>query len=241
MADLVGVETSNCKADEVNFKSCFKRNPLVMASSEVSEVSEVFTTFTTDDLTHVDEVDGLTMPVEEVISVSNHDQENDDNVLYGGSRSPPTGGPTPRLDQEDHLLDPVPLPQVSPFLVSNHQPPLQTQQQQPKRRQRNTPKASSKRKQPNPVAASSDLSLSDAAPPASPPGSGSGVGMIKSDKPSSGGGWQQQQVSIKTLEGEFSVTMWASGADDGKLMKTQYKIGTGRVMYTLSRFVLIVN
>lgn len=27
-------------------------------------------------------------------------------------------------------------------------------------------------------------------------------------------GWQQKQVSIKTLEGEFSVTMWASGADD---------------------------
>merc|ERR1712223_1316749 len=26
--------------------------------------------------------------------------------------------------------------------------------------------------------------------------------------------WQQKQVSIKTLEGEFSVTMWASGADD---------------------------
>ena len=30
------------------------------------------------------------------------------------------------------------------------------------------------------------------------------------------GAWQQKQVSIKTLEGEFSVTMWASGADDGK-------------------------
>lgn len=28
------------------------------------------------------------------------------------------------------------------------------------------------------------------------------------------GTWQQKQVSIKTLEGEFSVTMWASGADD---------------------------
>jgi len=28
------------------------------------------------------------------------------------------------------------------------------------------------------------------------------------------GAWQQKQVSIKTLEGEFSVTMWASGADD---------------------------
>ena len=29
------------------------------------------------------------------------------------------------------------------------------------------------------------------------------------------GTWQQKQVSIKTLEGEFSVTMWASGVDDG--------------------------
>jgi len=28
------------------------------------------------------------------------------------------------------------------------------------------------------------------------------------------GAWQQKQVSIKTLEGEFSVTMWASGNDD---------------------------
>merc|ERR1712013_142973 len=28
------------------------------------------------------------------------------------------------------------------------------------------------------------------------------------------GSWRQKQVSIKTLEGEFSVTMWASGADD---------------------------
>merc|ERR1712242_507015 len=28
------------------------------------------------------------------------------------------------------------------------------------------------------------------------------------------GSWQQKQVSFKTLEGEFSVTMWASGADD---------------------------
>ena len=30
------------------------------------------------------------------------------------------------------------------------------------------------------------------------------------------GSWQQKQVSIKTLEGEFSVTMWASGADEGE-------------------------
>jgi len=27
--------------------------------------------------------------------------------------------------------------------------------------------------------------------------------------------WEQKQVQIKTLEGEFSVTMWASGTDDG--------------------------
>jgi transcription factor YY len=30
--------------------------------------------------------------------------------------------------------------------------------------------------------------------------------------------WEQKQVQIKTLEGEFSVTMWASGTDDGKLI-----------------------
>lgn len=27
--------------------------------------------------------------------------------------------------------------------------------------------------------------------------------------------WEQKQVQIKTLEGEFSVTMWASGTDEG--------------------------
>lgn len=27
--------------------------------------------------------------------------------------------------------------------------------------------------------------------------------------------WEQKQVQIKTLEGEFSVTMWATGTDDG--------------------------
>lgn len=28
--------------------------------------------------------------------------------------------------------------------------------------------------------------------------------------------WEQKQVQIKTLEGEFSVTMWSSGVDDGE-------------------------
>lgn len=30
--------------------------------------------------------------------------------------------------------------------------------------------------------------------------------------------WEQKQVQIRTLEGEFSVTMWASGTDDGKFL-----------------------
>ena len=37
--------------------------------------------------------------------------------------------------------------------------------------------------------------------------------------------WQQKRVSIKTLEGEFSVTMWASAADDeGKLRLREAKL-----------------
>ena len=39
------------------------------------------------------------------------------------------------------------------------------------------------------------------------------------ESPSGGGNcrqrrWEQRQVQIKTMEGEFSVTMWASGTDD---------------------------
>ena len=30
--------------------------------------------------------------------------------------------------------------------------------------------------------------------------------------------WEQKQVQIKTMEGEFSVTMWASGASDGRFL-----------------------
>lgn len=31
--------------------------------------------------------------------------------------------------------------------------------------------------------------------------------------------WEQKQVQIKTMEGEFSVTMWASGTSDGKYLE----------------------
>lgn len=34
--------------------------------------------------------------------------------------------------------------------------------------------------------------------------------------------WEQKQVQIKTMEGEFSVTMWASGTDDGKVLRKTF-------------------
>ncbi|KAG8039736.1 hypothetical protein G9C98_000465 [Cotesia typhae] len=36
--------------------------------------------------------------------------------------------------------------------------------------------------------------------------------------------WEQKQVQIKTLEGEFSVTMWASGTDDGSVLLTHHLV-----------------
>lgn len=36
--------------------------------------------------------------------------------------------------------------------------------------------------------------------------------------------WEQKQVQIKTLEGEFSVTMWASGTDDGESTRPHFRI-----------------
>ena len=39
----------------------------------------------------------------------------------------------------------------------------------------------------------------------------SGIGELTFDPNSTTRRWEQKQVQIKTLEGEFSVTMWASG------------------------------
>ncbi|XP_012251844.1 transcriptional repressor protein YY1-like isoform X1 [Athalia rosae] len=36
--------------------------------------------------------------------------------------------------------------------------------------------------------------------------------------------WEQKQVQIKTLEGEFSVTMWASGTDDGSVLLASHLV-----------------
>lgn len=53
--------------------------------------------------------------------------------------------------------------------------------------------------------------------------------------------WEQKQVQIKTLEGEFSVTMWSSGADDGKIRNVAFvlfadsSISSGRYG---SRFII---
>lgn len=38
-----------------------------------------------------------------------------------------------------------------------------------------------------------------------------GLNELSLDMPASNKKWEQKQVQIKTLEGEFSVTMWASG------------------------------
>ena len=45
-----------------------------------------------------------------------------------------------------------------------------------------------------------------------------GTTLLMPPKPltCSGRKWEQKQVQIKTLEGEFSVTMWATGTDVGK-------------------------
>lgn len=49
--------------------------------------------------------------------------------------------------------------------------------------------------------------------------------------------WEQKQVQIKTLEGEFSVTMWASGTDDGKffIIYSLLTFSIIRIKYTLTR------
>jgi len=51
----------------------------------------------------------------------------------------------------------------------------------------------------------------------------SGTTLLQSSQQRSGGGssarkWEQKQVQIKTLEGEFSVTMWATGTDEDEIV-----------------------
>lgn len=45
-------------------------------------------------------------------------------------------------------------------------------------------------------------------------GAGLGGALISGNRLGSVRKWEQKQVQIKTLEGEFSVTMWATGAED---------------------------
>jgi len=50
----------------------------------------------------------------------------------------------------------------------------------------------------------------------------SGTTLLQSSQQRSGGSsnrkWEQKQVQIKTLEGEFSVTMWATGTDEEEIV-----------------------
>ena len=96
-----------------------------------------------------------------------------------------------------------------------------------------TPSASSRRKS-DPSSAFAGKSviggsllnpLSSSSPPPSSvtPSSAAAVTSLPLGSGGVTAGWQQKQVSIKTLEGEFSVTMWASGTEEGK-KKPPYSI-----------------
>lgn len=189
-----------------------------MASSEVSEVSEAFSGFGGDDLRHVDDVHGLSMPVEcvqEVVAAA-----ADDAVVYGGEELVVDSGDVPQSEEvvsagavvagaADPLLDSIPVPSPSPFTGAD--PAAVAAAAAASRRRRPPPKG--KRRAPlapeiSPPSPDGLVLDPDADGSLSPPG-----------KTKSTGGWQQQQVSIKTLEGEFSVTMWASGTDEGRMQR----------------------
>ena len=46
--------------------------------------------------------------------------------------------------------------------------------------------------------------------------------------------WEQKKVQIKTMEGEFSVTMWASG-DDGKLLMANLTLSVCENNFNISQ------
>lgn len=157
-----------------------------MASSEVSEVSEVFTAFSTED---GDIMTG--MPdvecVQEVISDS---VDNHQVLSYHGIDT--SSGIIKLEDFEDNkIADPLlnSIPPASPFLSNDYH----------RRKRANNTNKTNRNK--NRILLNSDDPVLDSEPTG------------KSSNPVTSG-WQQQQVSIKTLEGEFSVTMWASGTDE---------------------------
>lgn len=60
----------------------------------------------------------------------------------------------------------------------------------------------------------------------------------RSGSASSARKWEQKQVQIKTLEGEFSVTMWATGTDEGKSQPQPHHTPNS---LPLSAYLILIN
>ncbi len=211
-----------------------------MASSEVSEVSESFSAFGGDELRHVDDVSvsglsslppGVPDCVQEVVAASQD--------AFGGGDLVVASPEDVQQSEEvvgaaDPLLESVPLPSPPPFapssaVLSSGASNLSSNSMSGARRRKAPPKGRVRptrvqlptlQLQPDPEEASPDSPDSNVLvldPDADPEGSLSPPPSTKVTRTAlsgSTGTWQQQQVSIKTLEGEFAVTMWASTNDE---------------------------
>jgi hypothetical protein len=177
-----------------------------MASSEVSEVTEVFTSFEEGlpgcDVTSLaqieiesdDSPEGLDLGVASVQDVGDDlDVDHGSGIIYGeelivSSEDVPQSEEIVGSESLGCVYDSIPVPSSSPSRVDLCDLMRKSSKGRTKTRRK---------------LATDLLFESD--------------GENASSKLRAAPTWQQKRVSIKTLEGEFSVTMWASGADDGKI------------------------
>ena len=179
-----------------------------MASSEVSEVTEVFTSFEEGlpgcDVTSLAQIEidsdtspeGLDLGVASVQEVADDalDVDHSSGIIYGeemivSSEDVPQSEEIVGSESLASVYDSVPVPSSSPSRGVDLCDLMR------KSGSKNRPK--SRRKLNADLLFESDVENAATKLRTAPT-------------------WQQKRVSIKTLEGEFSVTMWASGADDGK-------------------------
>ena len=159
-----------------------------------SEVSEVLTSFEDDPdlMGHSGSLGGLDDPTrtlmygEDLIAVSSEDVPQSEEIIAGSDPLSP--------------YETIPVPEsprsLSPLPVQTSGNELEGVTRKPTSNQSSSRPPRGRRK-PDPFV--------DETP--------SNPDVVK--RHVNGGSWQQKRVSIKTLEGEFSVTMWASGTDEG--------------------------
>ena len=179
-----------------------------MASSEVSEVTEVFTSFEEGlpgcDVTSLaqieiesdDSPEGLGLGVASVqeVTVDPLDDDPSSGIMYGeelivSSEDVPQSEEIVGSEALGSVYDSIPVPSSSPSRGVDLCDLM--------RKSGSKNRTKSRRKLNAELLFESDVENS-------------------ASKLRSAPTWQQKRVSIKTLEGEFSVTMWASGADEGK-------------------------